>query len=168
MWSTVESPVGALRVVTSPGAGEAVAAIEFEPWGNAARRPLGERDDAHPVLADAAAQLTAYFAGQRERFALPLDAGGTDFMRRVWAHLATIAFGETTTYAAIAARLGLTGNGARAVGLANGRNPIPVVVPCHRVVGSDGRLTGYAGGLERKQWLLAHETGQDPDPGPGR
>ena len=157
MWTAVESPIGQLRVVSSPGRGDAVAAIEFEPWANAAGRPLGERDDAHPVLAQASAQLTAYFAGEREQFDLPLDAVGTDFMRRVWAHLAAIPYGETTTYGAIAARLGLTGNGSRAVGLANGRNPVPVVVPCHRVVGSDGRLTGYAGGIERKQWLLAHE-----------
>ncbi|GGF39285.1 methylated-DNA--protein-cysteine methyltransferase [Marmoricola endophyticus] len=157
MWTSVDSPVGPLRVVTSPGAGEAVAAIEFDPWTNAVGRPVGDRADGYGVLGRAREQLDAYFAGTLDAFDLPLAAGGTAFQERVWAALARIPFGETTSYGALALTLGLTGHGARAVGLANGRNPIPVVVPCHRVVGADGRLTGYAGGLDRKQWLLAHE-----------
>ncbi|WP_431025407.1 methylated-DNA--[protein]-cysteine S-methyltransferase [Halomonas sp. H5] len=109
----------------------------------------------------ARAQLAEYFSGTRQAFDLPLAPVGTDFQRRVWAALATIPFGETRCYAEIAEQLRCKG-GQRAVGAANGRNPIAIVVPCHRVIGSDGRLTGYAGGLGRKQWLLAHEAGELP------
>lgn len=158
MWTVIPSPIGDLRIVADDAA---VTAIDFAPHPEAPARPVGERADDHPVLADAAAQLAAYFVGTLTRFDLPLDPGGSDFQRRVWAALAEIPFGETTSYGALARRLGLTGHGARAVGLANGRNPIPVVVPCHRVVGADGRLTGYAGGVERKQVLLDLERGDD-------
>ncbi|MBW5801003.1 methylated-DNA--[protein]-cysteine S-methyltransferase [Halomonas elongata] len=106
-------------------------------------------------------QLDEYFAGERRDFELPLAPRGTDFQRRVWEALATIPFGETRNYAEIAEQLGCKG-GQRAVGAANGRNPISIVVPCHRVIGSDGQLTGYAGGIGRKQWLLAHEAGEIP------
>ncbi|HZB68433.1 MAG TPA: methylated-DNA--[protein]-cysteine S-methyltransferase, partial [Ornithinibacter sp.] len=102
-------------------------------------------------------QLTEYFAGERRTFDLPLRPRGTDFQRRVWDVLATVPWGTTTTYGALAARLGLPPGAARAVGAANGANPIPVVLPCHRVIGSDGTLTGYAGGLERKALLLRLE-----------
>jgi methylated-DNA-[protein]-cysteine S-methyltransferase len=117
----------------------------------------------HPSeLTDLAqAQLAEYFAGTRHAFELPLAPEGTDFQRRVWAALATIPYGETRCYAEIAEQLRCKG-GQRAVGAANGRNPVAIVVPCHRVIGSDGRLTGYAGGLGRKQWLLAHEAGEIP------
>lgn len=101
-------------------------------------------------------QLDEYFRGERKIFDLPLNPKGTDFQRKVWDKVFEIPFGETTSYGAIAIALGdLKLN--RAVGLANGANPIPIVIPCHRVIGGDGSLTGYAGGLERKKWLLNHE-----------
>ncbi|SEL71514.1 methylated-DNA--[protein]-cysteine S-methyltransferase [Halomonas daqiaonensis] len=106
-------------------------------------------------------QLAEYFAGTRQAFDLPLAPEGTDFQQRVWQALATIPFGETRCYAEIAEQLRCKG-GQRAVGAANGKNPLAIVVPCHRVIGSDGRLTGYSGGIGRKQWLLAHEAGEVP------
>ncbi|RTR06900.1 methylated-DNA--[protein]-cysteine S-methyltransferase [Halomonas nitroreducens] len=109
----------------------------------------------------ARSQLAEYFAGTRQAFDLPLTPEGTDFQRRVWQALETIPFGETRCYAEIAEQLRCKG-GQRAVGAANGKNPLAIVVPCHRVIGSDGRLTGYAGGIGRKQWLLAHEAGEVP------
>lgn len=117
------------------------------------------RPNAHTERARA--QLAEYFNGLRQAFDLPLAPQGTDFQRRVWQALSTIPFGETRCYAEIAEQLGCKG-GQRAVGAANGRNPLAIVVPCHRVIGSDGRLTGYAGGIGRKQWLLAHEAGEIP------
>jgi methylated-DNA-[protein]-cysteine S-methyltransferase len=102
------------------------------------------------------AQLKAYFAGKLRQFDLPLRGAGTAFQERVWRELRKIPFGELDSYGAIARRLG-NANASRAVGLANGKNPIGIIVPCHRVVGASGALTGYAGGIERKQWLLAHE-----------
>lgn len=108
------------------------------------------------VLAEACAQLHEYFAGTRTAFALPLAPAGTPFQQRVWDALARLPYGETASYAAVARALGDPG-AVRAVGAANGRNPLAVVVPCHRVVGADGSLTGYAGGLDRKRWLLRHE-----------
>lgn len=107
------------------------------------------------------AQLDEYFGGERRDFDLPLDAQGTDFQRQVWQALTTIPFGETRSYAEIAEGLGRKG-AQRAVGAANGRNPISIIVPCHRVIGSNGRLTGYAGGIGRKQWLLAFEAQEVP------
>lgn len=154
MWTEIDSPVGALRLVE---AGGAITAIEFAPWRNDDGRPRGARDDAHPVLAEAARQLTAYFARELKEFDLPLDPVGSDFQRRVWTALQGIGYGETASYGEIARRLGMTNAASRAVGLANGRNPIPIVIPCHRVIGADGTLTGYAGGLPRKQTLLELE-----------
>lgn len=113
------------------------------------------------VTERARAQLAEYFAGTRRAFDLPLGPRGTDFQRRVWQALATIPYGETRNYGEIAEQLGQRGS-QRAVGAANGKNPIAIVVPCHRVIGRDGRLTGYADGLGRKQWLLAHEAGEVP------
>jgi methylated-DNA-[protein]-cysteine S-methyltransferase len=112
----------------------------------------GVRSD-DPLLAEADAQLTAYFAGQRTRFELPLSPHGTDFQRSVWAAVGAIPYGATTTYSALAASLGRP-SACRAVGAANGRNPLPVIVPCHRLVGASGALTGYGGGLDRKRALL--------------
>jgi methylated-DNA-[protein]-cysteine S-methyltransferase len=170
MWTSVESPVGPLTVITHRGA---VTAIEFDgprQAGLSARSsvslaaararglPVGDRDDADPLLAETRAQLDAYFARDLKEFDLPLRPEGTDFQRKVWDQLLTIGWGETATYGEIARRLGMTGHGSRAVGLANGRNPIPIVIPCHRVVGADGTLTGYAGGVERKHLLLDLET----------
>lgn len=113
----------------------------------------------HTVLRAARTQLDEYFAGLRRRFELPLAPRGTLFQQRVWQALTRIPYGETTSYGALAAGLGMA-SAARAVGAANGRNPIGIVVPCHRVIGSSGALTGYAGGVERKQALLALERGQ--------
>ncbi|MBX3227499.1 MAG: methylated-DNA--[protein]-cysteine S-methyltransferase [Labilithrix sp.] len=110
-------------------------------------------DDA-PLL-EARRQLDAYFAGTRARFDLPLAPRGTPFQLRVWRALRAIPYGETTSYGALARKIGDTG--PRAVGAANGRNPIPVIVPCHRVIGADGSLTGFGGGLPTKRWLLDHE-----------
>lgn len=171
MWTTMESPVGPLRIIAD---GEAVTAIEFTgppdpaagPRSSAVRaaavsagRPVGDRDDDHPVLVEAVRQLTAYFAGDLKEFDLPLAPTGSDFQRRVWAQLREIGYGETASYGEVARRLGMTPAASRAVGLANGRNPIPIVIPCHRVVGSKGTLTGYAGGIRRKQVLLDLEQG---------
>lgn len=108
------------------------------------------------ALSAALAQMKAYFAGELTEFHLPLAPAGTDFQLRVWRALLAIPFGETTTYGALAKRLG-NPNASRAVGLANGQNPISIIVPCHRVVGSDGSLTGYGGGLDRKRFLLDYE-----------
>lgn len=155
MWTVMGSPVGDLRIVERDGA---VVAIEFSPFRPPADgRPLGEQSDDHPVLAEAVRQLRAYFDGELREFDLPLAPVGTDFQQRVWAALSQIPHGETASYGEVAARLGMTNAASRAVGLANGRNPIPIVVPCHRVIGANGTLTGYAGGLERKQVLLGLE-----------
>ncbi len=155
MWTVMPSPIGDLRIVERDGS---IRAIEFSPFHPSADgRPLGARADTDPVLAEAVRQLTAYFAREITDFDLPLAAVGTDFQHRVWAQLARIPHGETASYGEIAVRLGMTNAASRAVGLANGRNPIPIVVPCHRVIGANGTLTGYAGGLERKQLLLELE-----------
>ena len=150
MWTLTDSPVGRLRIVEHDGA---ITAIEFEPFRTTGR-PLGERDDAHPVLAAAAAQLAAYFARDLKEFDLPLAPQGSAWQRQVWDQLRLIGYGETASYGQIAARLGRSNAASRAVGLANGQNPIPIVVPCHRVIGSNGTLIGYAGGLDRKRLLL--------------
>jgi methylated-DNA-[protein]-cysteine S-methyltransferase len=110
------------------------------------------------LLRRAVAQLGEYFDRQRQDFDLPLDPVGSAFQRQVWAELVKIPWGRTASYGEIAHRLGHTNAASRAVGVANGRNPIPIVIPCHRVIGADGSLTGYAGGLERKQTLLELET----------
>ena len=155
MWTVMPSPIGDLRIVERDGA---IVAIEFFPFRQPADgRPLGARSDEEPVLAEAVRQLTAYFARELTDFDLPLAPVGTEFQRRVWEQLEKIAYGETASYGAVAGRLGMTNAASRAVGLANGRNPIPIVVPCHRVIGANGTLTGYAGGLERKQQLLELE-----------
>ncbi len=153
MWTTIDSPIGPLRLVASDAA---LVAVEFSPFADP---EPGQRDDADPVLVRAVTQLREYFAGDRHDFDLPLAPVGTDFQRRVWAALREIPYGRTVTYGALARTLGLVPGASRAVGLANGRNPIPVVVPCHRVIGADGTLTGYAGGLQRKQTLLDLERG---------
>jgi len=155
MWTLIDSPVGELRLVEHHGA---ITAIDFHPYAYADGRPRGDRDDDDPVLRECARQLAEYFAGERTTFDLPLAPVGTEFQQRVWKELLGIGYGATSTYGAIALRLGLTGHGARAVGLANGRNPIPIVIPCHRVIGANGTLTGYAGGVDRKQTLLSLET----------
>jgi len=148
------SPVGELTLVAS---GEGLAAVLWENDDPKRVRlePRVESGD-HPLLDKAGQQLDEYFAGQREAFELPLDFKGTDFQKRVWAALLTIPFGETRSYADIASQIGKP-SAYRAVGAANGRNPISIVAPCHRVVGANGALTGFAGGLKAKQYLLGLE-----------
>ncbi len=150
-WTIVTSPVDDLLVCTD---GSAITGIEFEPH----RPVIGERDDTHPLLVAARTQLEAYFAGDRREFDLPLRPAGTPFQQRVWTALCTVPFGHTVTYGEIARRVGVDPRTtSRAVGTANGSNPIPVVIPCHRVIGANGTLTGFAGGLGRKQVLLTLE-----------
>ncbi len=154
MWTEMESPIGPLRLVAHGGA---ITAIEFSPYRPPAGRPLGERDDNDPLLRRTVDQLTAYFTRDLKEFDLPLDPRGSVFQRRVWDELLEVSYGETATYGEIAHRLGKSNAASRAVGLANSQNPIPIVIPCHRIIGANGTLTGYAGGLERKQLLLGIE-----------
>lgn len=148
----IPSPLGPLRLV---GDGETLAGLYLDsPASRPGPAAWGDRRD--DAFATARAQLAAWFAGERQEFDLPLAPAGTPFQRRVWDALLEIPYGRTTTYGALARRLG-DPKAVRAVGLANGRNPIPIIIPCHRVVGADGSLTGYGGGLERKRWLLHHE-----------
>lgn len=149
--STLDTPVGPLWLAVDDGG--AVTVVKF-----------GEPDvPAGPSAASEAAaeQLREYFAGERTDFDMTLAASGTPFQHRVWEALCEIPFGVTWSYGELAAHIGQP-TASRAVGLANGRNPIAVVVPCHRVIGVAGTLTGYAGGLERKRWLLDHESGDQP------
>jgi methylated-DNA-[protein]-cysteine S-methyltransferase len=155
MWTVTDSPIGPLRIVARDGA---ITAIEFSPFRTPVpQEPLGPREDDNPLLRSAVDQLSAYFARELTAFDLPLAPRGSDFQHRVWDQLVQIAYGETASYGQIAHQLGKTNAASRAVGLANGRNPIPIVIPCHRVIGANGTLTGYAGGLERKQQLLELE-----------
>jgi methylated-DNA-[protein]-cysteine S-methyltransferase len=156
-WTVVASPVGELLVATD---GRAVTAIFFDAHRKGAdSRPVvarraEARDDDHPVLREAETQLREYFARARRVFDLPLAPAGTPFQHRVWTALLDIPYGATASYGDVARRLGLPPGASRAVGLANGANPISIVVPCHRVVGADGSLTGYGGGLDRKRFLI--------------
>jgi len=154
MWTLMDSPVGELRIVENDGA---ITAIEFSPFRDHDGRPRGARSDDEPVLAEAVSQLRAYFARELKEFDLPLAPRGSEFQQAVWQQLLLIGYGETASYGEIARRLGKSNAASRAVGLANGSNPIPIVIPCHRVIGADGTLTGYAGGIERKQTLLEIE-----------
>jgi methylated-DNA-[protein]-cysteine S-methyltransferase len=146
---TIDTPLGPLRVIASAGAIVGVAFDDRAPG----RRARAARDD---VLDRAEAELREYFAGSRTAFTVPLSAPGTALQRAVWAELSKIPFGETRSYADVARAVGRP-RAARAVGSANGKNPLAIIVPCHRVVGSDRALRGYAGGVGRKRWLLAHD-----------
>jgi methylated-DNA-[protein]-cysteine S-methyltransferase len=162
-WSVVPTPIGDLAVAVE---GAAVCRVHFGDRSGAAGRTRagpdwsryeGEAGDSDPLLDAAAAQLREYFAGRRTEFDLPLaDVGGSDFERRVWAALAEIPYGEMRTYGQIASAVGDPG-AARAVGTACNRNRLPVLLPCHRVVGADGKLVGFGGGLPRKRFLLELE-----------
>ena len=152
--SALPSPVGTLTLVADEAALVALLWQDDRP-GRVPLEAVAEGRD-HPVLAATAAQLAEYFAGVRTAVDLPLAPRGTAFQRAVWGELAAIPYGETRSYADVARALGQP-SATRAVGAANGRNPLSIVVPCHRVVGSDGSLTGFAGGIEGKRWLLAHE-----------
>ena len=150
--TTMDSPVGTLTLTAVDGRltglhmdGQRHAPTTSADW---------ERDDSG--LAAIVEQLEAYFAGSREAFEVDLDLAGTEFQRAVWAGLLEIPYGETMSYGELARRVGRPG-ASRAVGLANGRNPVAIIVPCHRVIGANGTLTGYGGGLDRKVWLLEHE-----------
>lgn len=157
-WTTLPSPVGDLTVVASDAGLRAV----LWPRDETRRVPLVLADEAAPAsgpLREAVEQLDAYFTGRLRAFDLPLDLVGTPFQVAVWAALGDIPYGETVTYGALAAAIGQPGK-ARAVGAAVGRNPLSVVLPCHRVVGAGGALTGFAGGLDAKRTLLALERGE--------
>ena len=140
------TPIGVLTLV---GSEAGLSAVHFEGSGTPA-------DGGCPLLDEAAGQLEAYFAGDRRHFDLPLDLAGTPFQLRAWRALAEIPYGTTVSYAEQAHRLGRP-SAVRAVGAANGQNPVPIVLPCHRVIGSDGSLTGFGGGLDVKRALLDHE-----------
>ncbi len=149
-----DSPLGRLRLTAVR---EGLTGIAFDGDRYAPpRNPAWVEDPAFPVLRRAAAQLAAYFSGERRSFDLPLAPTGTAFQHAVWEAIATVPAGATISYAELARRAGREGS-ARAAGAATGRNPLAIVVPCHRIIGSDGSLTGYAGGLERKRALLALE-----------
>jgi methylated-DNA-[protein]-cysteine S-methyltransferase len=149
---SMPSPVGPLRLFATE---RGLTALFMDNHKGAPDLVATPRED-HPVLTEARRQLQAYFAGARHAFDVPLDPPGTSFQQAVWRALREIPPGVTWSYAALARHVGREG-AARAVGSANARNPISIIVPCHRVVGTDGKLTGYAGGLPTKQWLLAHE-----------
>jgi methylated-DNA-[protein]-cysteine S-methyltransferase len=147
----IQSPIGPLLLARDD---EGLREIRFGKGAPFAIPSDWTRDDA--ALEDVTAQLDEYFAGRRKAFDLALAPAGTGFQRSVWSALLTIPFGRTVSYLDVARTLGRPGS-VRAVGAANGANPIPIVIPCHRVIGSDGSLTGYGGGLETKTWLLRHE-----------
>lgn len=158
----LDSPVGKLTLVASDTALFAVL-WELERPGRVVLEygPAVDPDKPdHPVLAAVKQQLTEYFDGQRKEFDLPLAPQGTPFQQQVWQGLLTIPYGETLSYGALAARIGAVPGASRAVGAANGRNPISIIIPCHRVIGSSGKLTGFAGGLENKAHLLSLESRQ--------
>jgi methylated-DNA-[protein]-cysteine S-methyltransferase len=157
VYMTMPSPVGELKLIAGK---RGLAAILWESdRPNRVRARATKEDPTHPVLVETQRQLEEYFAGTRKRFDLPLDFVGTEFQKRVWSELLAIPYGETRTYGEIAGKLG-DPNRMRAVGAANGRNPISIIAPCHRVIGADGSLTGFAGGLKAKAHLLNLECGK--------
>jgi methylated-DNA-[protein]-cysteine S-methyltransferase len=154
----MRSPAGRLKLVASRG-GLVAILWDADEKTERVRLPASKRQDRHPQLIKAERQLNDYFGGRRKRFSVKLDLRGTPFQRKVWRALLKIPFGETRTYGEIARQLGHP-NAARAVGAANGKNPISIVAPCHRLVGSDGKLHGFAGGLKAKADLLKLECGR--------
>lgn len=153
-YTVIDSPVGPLQLL-SDGACLTGLYMNEHRHQPEVKGEWERRDDA-PPFAEAKAQIAAYFAGELTEFSLPLAPQGTDFQKRVWETLRAIPFGATISYGELARRIG-DPNASRAVGLANGRNPLSIIVPCHRVIGANGKLTGYGGGLPRKQALLALE-----------
>jgi methylated-DNA-[protein]-cysteine S-methyltransferase len=154
VYKIVPSPLGALKLVASD---DGLAAILWEnDRPGRVRLNMVGRDDDHPILLETERQLADYFAGKRKAFDVTLDFAGTAFQKKVWQALLAIPFGETRTYGRIAREIG-SPKAVRAVGAANGRNPISIIAPCHRVLGSTGDLTGFAGGLEAKAYLLGLE-----------
>jgi methylated-DNA-[protein]-cysteine S-methyltransferase len=148
-----QSPIGRLLLTSD---GTALTGLYMEPSRKAQSTDGWSEDPTVAPLCAALRQLGEYFAGTRREFDLPLSMRGTEFQQRVWRELTEIPYGQTWSYGQLAKRIE-NPSASRAVGLANGRNPISILVPCHRVIGADGSLTGYGGGLERKRWLLAHE-----------
>jgi len=157
VYKTTRTPVGELKLIATD---QGLAAILWEN-DKPKRVPLSPltEDPTHPVLQQTERELSEYFEGNRTGFSVNLAAVGTEFQKRVWWALSEIPFGETRSYGEIAQRIGQP-SAVRAVGAANGKNPISIIVPCHRIIGSSGALVGYAGGLPRKKWLLAHEHSQ--------
>jgi len=151
--SRVSSPVGELTLTASE---HALTGVYFPTSRHGPPPSDGVEDGDHPILVRARHELTEYFSGSRTTFDLPLDATGSEFERQVWSLLRAIPYGATTSYGELARRLGDV-KLSRAVGAANGKNPIPIIVPCHRVIGANGDLTGFGGGIETKRWLLEHE-----------
>ena len=156
-YKTVASPVGALKVIASDRGLSAILWENDDPK-RVRLGPLVE-DPSHPVLLETERQLAAYFAGTLTAFTVPLDFNGTEFQKSVWAALLTIPFGATRSYGDIARQIGRPG-ASRAVGAANGKNPISIIAPCHRVIGAAGALTGFAGGLDIKRRLLGLESAE--------
>ena len=154
----LDSPIGRLRLVATD---EGLSHLLFDQQVGEDMDSDGDpaQADDHPVLVAATAQLEEYFAGERREFDIPLDLTGTEFQRAAWSALAGVPFGETRSYRQQAEAIGRP-KAVRAIGAANGRNPVPIVLPCHRIVGSDGSLTGYGGGLPIKEYLLNHEQAQ--------
>ena len=154
----LDSPIGRLRLVATD---QGLSHLLFDQ--QVGEDPDSDGDaveaDDHPVLAAATTQLAEYFAGRRQEFDIPLDLTGTEFQRAAWSALASVPFGETRSYRQQAEAIGRP-KAVRAIGAANGKNPVPIVLPCHRIVGSDGSLTGYGGGLPIKEFLLNHEQAQ--------
>jgi methylated-DNA-[protein]-cysteine S-methyltransferase len=157
LYTTLDTPIGELLLV---GDGRALRGLYMQEGRTAIAVRPGWRAAAEP-FADLRAQLAEYFAGRRRAFDVPLTMTGSAFQRRVWRALQDIPYGETISYGELARGIGVP-SAARAVGVANGRNPISLIVPCHRVIGADGGLTGYGGGMERKRWLLELEAGVLP------
>ena len=154
----VDSPIGRLMLTSD---GEALTGLYMNLYRNKPTKLPNLSNDwvqnaTQGTLPAATRQLREYFAGARREFDLPLKMAGSEFQQRVWRELTKIPFGKTSSYGQLAKRIG-NPNGSRAVGLANGRNPIAIIVPCHRVIGADGSLTGFGGGIDRKQWLLTRE-----------
>ena len=158
-YTWLESPLGDLLLTAQ---GQSLTGASLTGLYLKGQKHFPQRLDSRQALAEleifdqVGVQLAEYFAHERQHFDIPLSPQGTPFQKSVWQHLHTIPFGETTSYGALAHLLGKPG-GARAVGAANGRNPISIIVPCHRVIATNGKLTGYAGGIDKKQWLLRHE-----------
>ena len=153
VWEDMTSPLGPLTVLASD---DGVHAIAFKSDRTEQAKINLSRATDHPIINAAVEQLAMYFDGKLKIFDLPLDLRGTDFQKRVWNVLLEIPFGETRTYGDLARALGNAG-ASQAVGAGNGKNPVAIVVPCHRVIGASGHLTGYAGGIDKKKFLLAHE-----------
>lgn len=145
--TTVETPIGYLELTSDP---QFLLSVSF------ADTLIISSDFQPEILKESVLQINEYFDGKRKEFNLSLQPTGTDFQNKVWEQVKKVPFGATASYLDIAIKTG-SKNNTRAVGLANGKNPIPIIIPCHRIIGTNGKLTGYAGGLDRKKWLLQHE-----------